>query len=534
MDTLYQYPEWAFYLLFFLCHKPLMDLILACNTQKLNLYHFEEDLFSQNLSNQKARVIEYFLKEWLPALVISTLLYFLIPNWKFPNGQSLQWLVVPVCVMFAWKYLTKDNDAGTGENKNQIKVLLLLVTIATCFSPAFLALFLNIGFYHFRSWQHHNQMPTRLLQITLTALFINSLFTTFLKVNYSFITCYTLLLFLTWAMHYWVPFAQKIFLSFKNRKFWPITNDLHLIIRAAQFYGWNPDKKSMDYLYAFVIKYKVLLQTCTLIGEGIVLFSLFDFRISVFSICFMTLMHVIIVLCSGIFFWEYMITNILLVFFLFSLSHVDAGLVFTRENGLIFIFLSFAFVLSGLTLWRPKGLAWWETSLVGKINWNVIGLSGQKYPLTNQFLDPHEYAFGRFFGDFLIKRPVLYYHLGQVKSYKHKAALDSFAGNILAINQYVNQNGKEVFDSDKKQMHDLYLVAFLQNINKGFPKRSPWFLPKWLKAPGGQLYYLGFENAFNFQEKIVQLEVSFTEKIWINDQWLTTYEAHLYALEIPE
>ena len=139
-----------------------------------------------------------------------------------------------------------------------------------------------------------------------------------------------------------------------------------------------------------------------------------------------------------------------------------------------------------------------------------------------------------FFGDFLIKRPVLYYHLGQVKSYKHKAALDSFAGNILAINQYVNQNGKEVFDSDKKQMHDLYLVAFLQNINKGFPKRSPWFLPKWLKAPGGQLYYLGFENAFNFQEKIVQLEVSFTEKIWINDQWLTTYEAHLYALEIPE
>ncbi|HPN69059.1 MAG TPA: hypothetical protein PLZ32_06050 [Saprospiraceae bacterium] len=534
MDFIHQYPEWAFYSVFFICHKPLMDLILACNTQKLNLYHFEEDLFSRNLSIQKNRVIQYFLKEWLPALVISILLYFLIPTWKFNNGQSLHWLVVPVCMMFAWKYLTTDNDAGTGENKNRIKIILLLSTLATSFSPAFLALFLNIGFYHFRSWQHHNQMPTRLIQITLTALFINSLFTIFLKVNYSFITCYTLLLLLTWAMHYWAPFAQKIFLSLKNRKIWPIANDLHLIIRAAQFYGWKPGKKSMDFLYALVKRYRILLQICTLIGEGIVLFALFDFRLSVFSICFMTLMHVIIVLCSGIFFWEYMTTNLLIVFFLSSLSHLDTGLIFTQENGLIFIFLSFAFVLSGLILWRPKGLAWWETNLVGKINWTATGLSGQKYPLTNRFLDPHEYAFGRFFGDFLLKRPVLYYHLGQVKSFKHKAALASFEGNILAINQYVNQNGKDLFDSDKKQMHDLYLMSFFQNINKNFPKKSPWFLPNWLKAPGGQLYYLGSENAFNFQEKIIQLEVSFSEKIWIDEQWITTYEAKLYTLEIPE
>ena len=513
--------ELIFISIYIVCHKLLQDLILLSNTQKLNIYHNEWDLFSEAL-NKRINTIKSILQvEWLPALILSFVCVFVYPKttwYNVPNYYYMN-LLLAITAILVWKFISSDNDLGTGEDHSTARIILLFSFLSVFINPGFFPLFFSVGFFHFRNWQHHNQMPLRILQNAFALIFFFALNEKVLHLEIHNEKILFIVISSVWAFHYWVPFAMKVWISIRDKSNWIIKNDLQDIVLTAHYYGWwrNRNNNQILQMYFFVKKTKVFLQFMTMLVEGSALFILFHPTIFVFALLFTIFMHVIIFVVSGILFWENILTNILLLIFLQqSPELID---LFSWKSGLVFIAISFVMVGSGLVLWRPKPLAWWETNYVGKNFWSVQGVSGKWYGLYNDFMDPHEYAFGRFLGDELVRKPLMFQHLGQVKKFRLKVAIDHLRGQENELSELVNKEGKSRFEAQKYDSHFKYMTAFIENFNAGMQKKAFGWWPAWLKAPGAQYYHNGVLDTFQGQEKIRRLVINYEEVIWHEEHW---------------
>ena len=74
------------------------------------------------------------------------------------------------------------------------------------------------------------------------------------------------------------------------------------------------------------------------------------------------------------------------------------------------------------------------------------------------------------------------------------------------------------------------MTAFLTNHNLGKPKRV---CPRWMKAPGGQLYYWGRLPRFRGQEQVKRVIIHYREEIFDGTRFLTLRNELLKTIDIP-
>jgi len=498
--------------------------------------HAESDLRRVRLEEHLQKLDRLFGSRWTIPLLLTA---FSCAFWKFLNWKqldstlTLQIFIAIICTIICWKGITLDVDLVTQKPSRQHRILFGLSWVGVLFYPGFLIFFLYVGIQFMRAWYHHQLMSLRLLQMFCSFLAATALVNTFQLIftNPQTPQLATPLFLFLWvlAAHYCYSGFSKLKLG-KHWYSWLWHNKIHYLAISAYMWGWlksqNPKQRIqwIQYLAPFDRLFQIgaLLFECCWILAG---FSLGLAKI----LCLCAVgFHVGIFALTGIFFWQSILIQYTFFCLLNTLQASTAAALFNPANGILFASL-LLIILSLKKLWPPLKLAWWDAPYIGRIHWYVIGKSGKRYGLYNNFLDPHERFFGRHTPFFLIPHKMFHGHLGEVDSIELRDAIQATKGNLEEIDNLRARYGYFVHHPILEQRHDQYIKEFFRNFNTGEAKHR---CPAWLKAPGGQFYYWGRLPPFTGQEPVEQVLLFFTEEFYNEKEILIIREEFLRALII--
>jgi len=248
---------------------------------------------------------------------------------------------------------------------------------------------------------------------------------------------------------------------------------------------------------------------------GVVLFFL-QTKLTMALLLGIILMHVLIFLTAGVLFWQSIIASAGFVIIIKGLSASQLQSLFTLENMMTYNLIAFAILLlypTKIAILRPNKLAWWDTPFSGRVQWIIKSAAGKLYGLYNDFMKPHDRAFGRIYGFSLIKRPVLYYHLGEVFSLSLRNDIVKTKGKKdgLAI---LSPIGRVYYDIEHEKDHDQLMERYVAFCRAHKPKRILPQMLKFLDPPGGLYYYWGGLPPFDFTDKIKEIRIQLIEQFF--------------------
>ncbi len=416
-------------------------------------------------------------------------------------------------VMLAWKSATEDIDVAANRAHWPERALLVATAVGAWFSPLWIALQLQIITTPFHGWKHHGTLPLRAMQLAVAFIVAATAMTPF---GYGPETTsgFLLLLFMMIGSHYVITAVAKGLLGPKWYS-WMTENKLHHVVASAYVWGWArflPESLWKRFV-AVCKKVESPLQVVTFVAEGLVPLVLLDPMLALALLFTLSCFHVGVFLTTGIFFWEWIVTNALSIWLIYVMDPVVVDAAFGLWPFLGGVFLMGLFPLRG-RLWAPTPLGWWDTPLTQRVQWIVRGASGQLYGLHNNFMCPHERLYGRVHGCFMIDEPVFTYHLGEVWKRDLRDRIREVRENPAVIDDIRRDFAISVLEPKQTEQHITYLKRFLGRINEG---RRKFVFPKalrWLKAPGGQFYYWGDLPRYRGQEPAAEVEVWYHEQYW--------------------
>jgi hypothetical protein len=217
--------------------------------------------------------------------------------------------------------------------------------------------------------------------------------------------------------------------------------------------------------------------------------------------------HLLTLALSGIFFWQNMVLLTALVVSVHSLPPSVSASLFGVVNGALALLLILLLPLRK-RLWKPTQLGWWDGPLVCRVDWVVVGASGTRYGLYNDFMNPNDRLFGNKLGPELGRSLRISQHCGECEEEETALALYAGQESLEAIKRRL---GHVFYHPDHVREHRRYLTAFFTNFNRGARKRV---CPTWLRAPGDQLFYWGSLPRFKGQEKVAAVLLSEREQLF--------------------
>jgi hypothetical protein len=415
-----------------------------------------------------------------------------------------------------WRTATRDYDVTLPlAPQRQARLHLLAAAALGSAFPPLLLEWLWVALGQLAAWEHHAFMAIRVIQMFLTAEMASVSLTTLLAAaGLSFrptATGHIILLSCVVLSHYLRPGLDKLTLGYRPWD-WLLRNRTHYIAAAAYHWGWANfiPSSSAFALIARLAPFDIVMNSFTLASELLCVLGMLHPWALAASLGALVILHMGIFIASGILFWESAL--VCLVFaatvLLLPLSLAEAA--FGPDVLMVSLAVLALPVLAGRP-WRPNRLAWWDTPLACRVRWEVEGLSGSRYGLYNNFMCPFEREYGRTPGLFLVTEPIVHGHLGIVWDY---ALLDSIVvsrGDPQALSEIRSRWGTSFYDPVQVAQHERFLVEMLSAVNSGVSKRVLPHPLRWLKAPGGQIFYWGRAPAYNGQEPIKRVFIYYTE-----------------------
>ncbi|MEL7265002.1 MAG: hypothetical protein AAFP69_09400, partial [Planctomycetota bacterium] len=299
--------------------------------------------------------------------------------WSFVSGHEwLAWFVAGIACMLAWKGSTQDIDPIVGNTFAAARCLAPLCALMCLVSPLPLIAVLLLLTDPLRVWQHHATMPMRMLQ-AVAAYVLYCAVCAILQGRYAIMVAdesstvagdwpwwvpmdaggLVFFLVIIQVSHYWITAFAKGWLG-PHWYSWMIDNRLHHL--AANAYSWGWAKFLPWSVWSRVVgitrRCEKPMQVFAFVLEAIAPLALLDIRIAMVLGIVWASFHVGIFLVSGLFFWEWIGTNLLLAMLLWFSFGADAA--FGPWHLLIGIVYMVAFPLRH-KLWKPMPLGWWDT-----------------------------------------------------------------------------------------------------------------------------------------------------------------------------
>ena len=470
-----------------------------------------------------ARVgIQYF-GTWTVPLVCTATTFLLTPWWNWSRIDptlQVRAIVLITSGVITWRGVTMDIDLVTGRAQVAHRSLMIALWVGLWFHPGFLIPLLHVGITWLRCWYLHQHLPIRVLQMFLgcsTGWWLVSLVAELRGVGEpargAFLPPFLFVALCVVASHYFTSGIKKLRLGPRWHS-WLRRDRLHQLTVGAYtqgWLGWWPEKRLLR-LVRWLRPFDPLAKLGVLVLELSAIGLLMDPRLAVGLLVGLAGFHLVIFALSGIFFWQFVVSNLVLAGVVIAGPEGLIGASFGPLEGLIGIGVVLAFP-HRRKIWKPIGLGWWDSPFYGRAEREVRGRSGTWYGLHNDFLCPHERLFGQRYGDFLVHDPHLTSHLGEVERFTIYRALMEME-DVSELQAIKDKYGVDPYDAEQAADHDRILRTFIQNFNAGRPKRV---CPRWLKAPGGQMFYWGALPRFTGQEPIDRLVVRYRER-WFDGE----------------
>lgn len=454
----------------------------------------------------------------------------LIWRWDEPRigmfGTGLAFLL-------AWNAATRDREIVAPSGLSGWLRLLLVVCVPLCaLSPVLLllsCLFLHLSF---GLAEHHATLPLRLLLAVAAFSLADALCEALVPQSRgALLSAFAWLLVTIVVSHYLIAGLAKMFLGPRPWS-WALRNRLHYLPASAYSWGWARFVRWGAWLRVVraVRAVEVPLQIAILAAEVLSPLALLDTRLALAFFLLFAIFHVGVFLLSGLLFWDWIGSNVLVAWLLGSLT--DQPLAFGPAALLVCTVVLVVFPLRH-RIWKPLPLAWFDSPLTQRMVYTVVGQSGRAYGLYNDFMCPHERLYGRVNGCFLSRDRFITYHLGEVWKLEIRDAIVGAQADSAALDRVKDRYGISAQSDTLSERHRRYLATFFARLNAGAKKRVLPPSLSFFKAPGDQIYYFGENAAYRRQEPVREVRVSYREEYFDGERLVRLLDEAVEWIEVP-
>lgn len=502
----------------------LLELVLLTGAYGVVDWVVRQDAVARGFGERRAPWV--FALPWLVAA----------PFWRWshiPEGASLRVLASALLIGLAWKASTKDIDIVAGRAEVPARLAVVIAAIGSTFSPALMFVAGYLLNRPFGLWQHHATLPMRVVQAVLAFLALAGLSDV---VQAPLTSAATLVFFVVTIQvsHYLITALAKALLGPKWTS-WVTDNRLHHLAASAYSWGWARFLPWTTWRRVIGVL-EVLERPMQLAAFTIELaapVALLDPRLAVAFCVGWSAFHLGVFLCSGLLFWDWMMANLAVAVAINMMPPSVTDVAFGPVPTLVGVVFMVIFPLRH-KLWKPMPLGWYDTPFTQRVHWYVEGVSGERYGLYNDFMCPHERLYGKVNGCFLAPVPVVTYHLGEVWKPDLRDAIRAAGPDLDKLAEVRRDFGIEPHDERMAAHHAAYLRNFFDALKRG---RRKHVLPRglrWLKAPGGQVFYWGELPAYTGQEEAVKVTLRYREEYFDGEELRRLMDEEVLCLDLCE
>ena len=406
-------------------------------------------------------------------------------RWADVGLEPYRWFAVVLALALAWNYALMDCNHYFGQWHLADRCLLVLLAIAVWASPFVLlpflfSLVLFQGQFSFPAdgliphfWQE-KALPIRLLVLIGSCAMLSTV-TKHRKWQLLFL----MLTFV--ACHYWPSAWSKVEMG------WIQHNDLSLVVLSAYANGWRQDlsfdelAQVSNQLAGFSGLAAVLTQVVELavvllvLPANLVRRKLSRACMPYFTVAILlalALLHLGIVVFSGVFFLNWLITDIALALLIFVLARrEDEQIRFSAAQFIAFLLL----VFSGSWWIEQTRFSWFETRLCYSYRFEAEFEGGGRQILPAEVFSPHDFAFTWTVMDFLYPGKQLAVSYGNAADEKTTSLVNT-ARSIEEILSLERSHGIVLYDKERVEAMKEFLTRFFSNRNENLEK------PSWLDS----------------------------------------------------
>lgn len=503
--------------LFILLNKLFFSqLLLDLSRYQIEIFH-KETIFTGSVSSW-----------WMLGLCGCSILPFIFfkkLNWNgIQNGLYLRVLFASMITLLGWMLAFSGYNHFLDQAFLFDRILIMLFAILVWVHPAFIGPFLMVALpfqaQYFVPFGWAYPHLKRILFDYGFLLLAFGMLSTVIKVRpvLIFITAISIHL-----SDYFYSGLGKLLISPKGID-WIWTDEISILPGNAHLRGWLSGSEGL---------FKTISGFVDALGPGILIFILLveigvivfflHRRIGVWLLVLLTCMHLGIALMVGIFFWTWIILNILLILVLLFQKHPDK--VFSKRSlafSLIFI------AVSGLLL-EPSRLSWLESRFQWYFELEVEAEDGQSYYLEKNDLDPYAHHFAHDIFTFIYDETILGFN--GYCTLNHEEMTELKSSNVSDIPQLKEKYGRNHFQEGGLMVFDEFILKYFQTRNKRLNK------DKFLSAmmPPNQLYmFRNPQSRFEFEQPVSKVRVYFKEYLWNGNQYLPVTDTLVREVIVQE
>lgn len=218
-----------------------------------------------------------------------------------------------------------------------------------------------------------------LLILFLSYLSVKTLFK--IKVQTLWILVFSII-----ASNYFIPAIYKMKLG-ESWYQWVLDNEIWVHLRGSFCSTWLSflSDAQRESLFLMVKNNNFIALLFTLLLEFSTIFILLKRRFTVLLLSLLCLFHVVVFIISGVFFWKWLLINVVLITLLIAYKKAFEQ-IFTKQN----LILSVAIIGAAEWFFYPVQLAWWDFRLYETMSYEVIDENDKTYTLSTNQLRPYE------------------------------------------------------------------------------------------------------------------------------------------------
>lgn len=426
-------------------------------------------------------------------------------------GAPIHMYTVCLGFLLAWEPITTDFNL-TMERRNTFDRLLLLVsTLLLIWTPCVLPIYFSILWLRMRFNTHHREMSSRMLLMC----FALTVVAPFLPVGIAGLV----LILCVQASHYFVPGFGKSRLG-DHWYSWIVHNRTECLVAGAYSWGWIRRESIALAIIRSIRALRIPINTYIFFIQISAPLLLISPSLCIVLLSAYAAANTMIFLMTGLFFWETIAANLLSVWIVLHLPPTIAELLFTPHSALIFTVI----LMLGPCMkrfWNPMVLAWWDSPVYGKINFEVIGNSGKRYGLYVDMMRPFDAEFSRLYGRELLPENFISHHLGMTFTQSIRDRLFASGGDPAVINKIKEEEGQSLLNEEKKHQILSDLRMIFSKLNRGIAKELFGRFSRMLRAPVGYWYRGSCKPAYEAQEPAAVIEVHYREELFWDDRFIT-------------
>ena len=451
----------------------------------------------------------------------------------------MKYFVIFITILWAWYVITLDFNFYFNQAYHTDRITLLILLLLSIRFPLFFLYFLIFSLLFINQLNYPN------LQCAFPSYYNNPrplldmliLFSTFMVIKRFYKNFSILLFFIAviclHASNYFIPGLGKIIISNEYIN-WIWLNDLGNIIVARYTQGWIGDLLSLETVLSIsshVQQWTVVAQIITFLSQVLVLIVFLNKRFSLLLFLSFELLHIGVFLATGIFFWEWILINLALVYIINSLDVEKSKQIFNRKVMLVAI----PFIFLGNGVFNSSFLAWYDTPLHNYFDVYAVDEDNKEYKMDKNLFAPYEqvlyssnvtsYLDQKIMTTWSSSTQEMMEGLTQLSTQEDKSQIKVNIANLE------EQYGYNYFNLKQQKIFETFIKKYIQNFNDHNGETFFWDTI----APIKHTYYsLNWSKSINNLKKIKYINIKFHKKFYNHDsnKLMTIEEKTLCTIKI--